>query len=154
MKIELIIPHNFKKQGATTPAAPNDYDQSITEYTYAQQEFLFSSSVTTLECQIEIHKNAFNNESKGACMLVLSGDLESGLMARKILDRFCKKFHRRNRGVVLLEDGNRGYKNLKAMKHGGAKIAILSELFFIDNPIEWIEPEFMGKFWREVSYDL
>jgi len=154
MKLELIIPHNFKKQGASTPEAPLGYDQSITEYTYAQQELLFSHSMTTQECQIELHKNAFNNESRGAMILVLKGDLDSGLTAKKIVDAFCLKFHRRNRGVKLLEEGDRGYRNLKTMKDKGAKCAMLSELFFIDNPYEWIEPQEMGKFWREVQSEL
>ena len=103
-----------------------------------------------INASLEPHYNAFNRKAKGFEILVLKGDKLSEKYAKMFLDAFADKYpERANRGIKRIGYGGRGYNNLVAAKRAGAKIALLSEMFFGDNINDWLEPIEQGTFWRD-----
>lgn len=159
----VIIGHTKKAQGAIS------HDKKYTEYMYgaiAAPEInvpwetrdkggVFGAASTliknySINCLIEIHGNAFNSRAEGYEILIIKGDALSRKYAENFLLAFKKKYPDRvYRGVKEIAHGGRGYNNLVAMKRAGAKVALLTEIFFIDNASDWLAPIEQGKFWRE-----
>jgi len=99
---------------------------------------------------ISPHKNAYNGKVGGFEVLILKGDQESFYYARLWLEVMSKHFpDRKHRGVKEIASGGRGYGNLAGMKDGGAKVALLTEAFFIDNPSDYITQDEMHAMWKE-----
>lgn len=89
---------------------------------------------------IEPHLNAFNTKAEGFEVLVIDGDLKSEFIARKVLTMFSKRYPNRvNRGIKKVRAGQNGFKNLEVARKNGMEVALLTEMFFIDN-----EKEYMG----------
>ena len=159
----IIIPHTFKGKGAySANKKHNEYDyasQMADLINHIPHRFRDSGGVkgaceslklNDCNASLEPHLNAYNNKAQGYEILVLKGDSRSKRVAELILEQFGEKYpDRRNRGVKEIEKGDRGYWNLKTAKNY-MDIALLSEMFFIDNPDEWITPAEMAKFWKEV----
>ena len=81
---------------------------------------------------IGMHLNAFNEEIEGTETLFTRNHPRSGELARILQVDLCKALGRtgkRNRGVKLLSEHNRGFKNLCSYKNP----ACIIETFFIDN---------------------
>lgn len=98
---------------------------------------------------IEPHLNAFNTKAKGYEVLVLKGDTTSALYAKELLDLFGKMYPDRvNRGIKYVKSGDNGFANLMAAKKNGMEVALLTELFFIDNKSEWISRGDMAQFFN------
>lgn len=162
-----IVPHTEGAQGAETP------DGLTSEYKYG-----LSVAVTNAEsipwddrndggvkgavkrlvkgdkkvtATFEDHKNAYNNKVGGAEILVIRGDQLSKHYAELILDAFKVRFPKRNiRGIKEMKKGGRGYNNLLAAKKAGADVALLGELFFIDNDSDFIPVNTYADFLKEV----
>lgn len=158
-----MVPHLKNAQGADTP------DKKWSEYKYGQ-------SVATLlglpwetrdeggvkgasqrlvarncNCIFEDHKNAYRGTSFGFEILILKGDSLSKQYAELIMDEFERRYpKRRNRGIKEMTKGGRGYNNLLNHKRGGADVALLGEMFFIDNPHEFINPSEYVNFLKSV----
>ena len=144
-----IVPHTLTAQGAET-------HDGISEYRYglvARLALTFSETRNGwgvkgackslinqgANASFEDHKNAYNTKVGGAEILVLYGDSLSEAIAERILEDFCREFGRVNRGVKKIRKGGRGYNNLKTAKKY-FNVALLGEMFFIDNTDEWIDP--------------
>lgn len=163
----IIIPHTSKAPGCYSKV------KKISEYNYALKmcvhliQFPFETrdnggvygaasrlKKKGVNASLEPHKNAFNEKAKGFEILFLKGDKQSEKMAQLIAEEFKRHFPnrilRRNQGLFPVSRGDRGHRNLLAAKDAGMVVALLSESFFLDNPLEWIEPEQMAKFWEEV----
>lgn len=96
---------------------------------------------------IEPHLNAFNTIAKGYCVLVLKGDTKSEKVARQLLAKFSEKYpDRQNRGIRFVKSGDRGALNLITAKDNGMEVALLTEMFFIDNLSDYISTKEMSKF--------
>lgn len=99
---------------------------------------------------LESHRNAFNGKAKGFEVLVLRGDETSKRYAQILMGIFGKHYPDRTyRRIKELRYGEGGYKNLRTARDLGFKVAILPELFFIDNEKEWITPEDLAKIYDE-----
>lgn len=166
----IIIPHTKRKPGAS---GYKPSGKKIQEYQYglelvADTSFPFETrdnggvsgaakrlkNISQTNATIEPHKNAYNKKARGFELLVIRGDSLSGHYARMIADEFKRQFPERrmrhDNGIKWVKKGDRGYYNLVAAKKAGMEVAILGESFFIDNPDEWISPEEMAEFWKEV----
>ena len=160
-RLGVIVPHNKKAQGAETT------DGVYTEYRYALMEWMslnypretrdkggVSGAAKRLKAQgcnfsIEPHKNAYNEVVRGHEVLVLEGDKLSIKYAKQLVDMFGGEFPLSpNRGVKELVRGDRGYYNLVRAKKAGMEVALLTELFFIDNKEDFIPVDDMEAFWR------
>ena len=98
---------------------------------------------------IEPHLNAFNTKAEGYEVLILDGDSTSEVYAKELLALFGEMFPKRvNRGIKRIKAGGRGFSNLMAAKEKGMKVALLTELFFIDNPKEFISRGDMVEFFN------
>ena len=101
---------------------------------------------------IEPHFNAFNGKTEGAEILVLKDDYTSFYCAWLIMEKFKKMFpERRIRardGIKFVSKGDRGYNNLKDSIDSGMKVAVLPELFFGDNPKDYMRIKDQYKFWK------
>lgn len=164
-KYGFIIPHTRKSQGATS------HNGIYSEYNYAlsmlkDPRLLHYHRFTRddggvagaakrlkekgVNFSIEPHFNAYNGGAHGYEILVLKGDKKSEDQARLMLDYFASIYPgrraRHDNGIKLIEKGDRGYYNLVAAKKY-MDVAILSELFFGDNAIDFIKPEEQGRFW-------
>lgn len=161
-----IVPHTEKAQGAETP------DNKWSEYKHGlsvavgNADFIpwddrnnggVSGAVKRLISSHDInstwedHRNAYRGVTAGAEILCIRGDSLSKHYAEMILDSFNSYFPNRNiRGVKEMKKGGRGYGNLLASKKAGADVALLGELFFIDNPKDFIPPEKIATFLRKV----
>ena len=96
------------------------------------------------------HGNAFNKKANGFEVYYLEGDMLSKKYADEIIAAFKEKYpDRKCRGAKVSRYKSRGYWNMVGAKRAGAKIVILSELFFIDNLKDWLSPEEQAAFWRE-----
>lgn len=161
----LIIPHTEKRKGALS------YDGKYSEYVYgsimagminiphATRNYggVFSAAKSLFKqgcnCSLEPHYNAYNGQAHGAEILVMKGDDLSAKYARLIMDDFSSKFPKRrlrhDNGIKWLRKGDRGYNNLKEAKSAGMEVALLSELFFGDNPKDFIKPSAQAQFLRQ-----
>jgi len=161
-----IVPHTEKAQGAETP------DNKFSEYKYGlgvavknadslpwddRNDGGVSGAVKRLvnskkvNATFEDHKNAYNNKVGGAEILCIKGDELSKYYAELILAAYKLKYPNRNiRGVKEMRKGGRGYNNLKAAKAAGADVALLGEMFFIDNPGDFIPVNVYADFIKEV----
>ena len=165
----IIVPHTLRAGGARTP------DKKWNEYFYAQEMLKFLKKQRLIPsatrdnggvsqaardlvragatATLEPHKDAYNSRVGGYSILVLKGDNLSKELALKIISLFEQKYPSRSKrsgdGVKEVEGRDNGAANLRAAKRAGAEAALLSELFFIDNRNEFIEPEEMALFWVE-----
>lgn len=151
-----IVPHSRFQMGAKR------FDNKLTEYEYGLQmaPYLMLPWDTrdnggindaakrlkkfyNVDALIEPHFNAFNGKVSGAEILVI--DEVSYAHAKKILEHWGKN---EVRGVKLISSGARGYTNLFLMKKH-VEVAILTELFFGDNPLDYVEPIEQALFLRD-----
>jgi hypothetical protein len=167
----IIVPHEKSKRGARTHSSVQppvyEYDYGLTLGDFLSDKLPYKTRDTggvyqaakdliTLGCDatIEPHLNAYNGKAHGYEILVLAGDSLSKEYALNIISSYEAKYPERRKrqgdGIKEIKKGDRGYYNLKNSKNAGAKIAILTELFFIDNPDEYMEPIEMSNFLREV----
>lgn len=170
----LVLPHyqhdggaNNKKWYAAAGVA------FFSEYTYAKKMFLklisykqddrnngdVSGAAERLVKQgcnsyLEPHKDAYNTSVGGFSFLYISGDALSKKYAEFFRDAYIKMFPNKNprysNGLKSVKKGVAGYNNLVKAKKQGMEVAILSETFFIDNKNDFVSPEAMAKFWKEV----
>lgn len=163
----IIIPHTRGKKGArriTKSGVVNEYDYGIleakaSEFAYETRDdkgvkgAALNLFMKGCNASLEPHKNAFNTKVSGFQILVIEDDTLSYFHALRLSKAFAEKYpHRRVRyenGVLELKKQDRGYNNLSAAKDHGMVVALLTEMFFIDNLADWMEPEEMGTFWRE-----
>lgn len=166
----LIIPHRKNSGGAR---GTNPFGIEMSEYQFAEIEALYSElpyeyrddsnsyfasmelvKSDNINAVIEIHKNAFDENVKGFQICVLHGDTRSYDAAESIAKKFKKRYPERiiryQDGVCELNISDRGYNNLREIKASGVKIALLSEMFFIDSPDDWMNPTECGDFWRDI----
>lgn len=159
----LIVPHTKSSGGASSKEKKmNEYEYGLRLASFmaipreTRDEGGVSLAAKRLKLKgcnasLEPHKNAFDSKAKGFEILVLENDSESIRMAEIMAENFRAKYParvlRHSNGVKKIKSGDRGYSNLIAAKKEGMKIALLSEAFFIDNPLEWIEPAEMAEFW-------
>lgn len=153
-----VICHTSTAQGADTVRN----DELITENAYCKKMYGFMKIFTPVgnrdiggingaykhitdkgcTASIESHLNAFNSKAKGYEVLILKGDTTSREYGKKWLELMAKHFPDRvNRGIKEVVYGQGGYKNLKAARDKGCKVALLTESFFLDNDKEWIDEE-------------
>ena len=100
---------------------------------------------------IEIHQNAFNGKARGFEIWYLDGDELSRSYAEEFVFQFGEQFFtRRNRGAKKARRSDRAYHNLIGAKLGGAKVALLAEMFFGDNENDYMSPNTQASFWRSV----
>lgn len=106
-----------------------------------------------INCSIEPHFNAFNGSAFGGEFLVLKGDSLSEKYAEHIAESFAKIFPKRKlrhgNGIKYIRPGERGYRNLKDAKDNGMMVAIISELFFGDNPDDFMKFGEQAHFWEQ-----
>lgn len=160
-----IVPHTEKAQGAETPnKKTSEYQYGLSVAVTNDASILWDDRndggvkaaarrLVKKGCNatFEDHKNAYNNKVGGAEILVIKGDQLSKDKAELILEAFKLRFPKRNiRGVKEMRKGGRGYNNLIAAKKGGADIALLGELFFIDNDSDFIPVNTYADFLKEV----
>lgn len=160
-----INPHTSVSGGAVT------HDKTMNEYKYGLHmlhnlNFPFETrdeggvagackrlKKAGVTATIETHFNGFNGKASGAECLVLKGDSESEHYARLFMNMFSDVYPRRklrhDRGIKLVKSGDRGYTNLKVARRY-MKVAILSELFFGDNPSDFMSFVDQSKFWHHV----
>jgi len=161
-----VVPHTEKAQGAEAPDGKwSEYKHGLS-VAVTNSNFIpwddrnnggVSGAVSRLISDKKInstwedHRNAFDGRVGGVEVLCIRGDSLSKHYAEMILDAFHETFPDRNiRGVKEMKKGGRGYGNLLASKKAGADVALLGELFFIDNPKDFIEVEKIAKFLRRV----
>jgi hypothetical protein len=107
-----------------------------------------------ITASIESHRNAFNTKARGYEVWILKGDTLSKQYAEELINRMSKFFPTRiNRGVKEVEAGGRGFVNLYEAKKAGMKVALLSELFFLDNESEFISEEDLAKVYIDFLQD-
>jgi len=161
----LVIPHTIVSPGASS------FDKTTNEYRYGLEmaEALSPIPYATrnkkgvkgailelkeqgVNCSLEPHGNAYNGQSRGSEILVLKGDKESERAARHILEDFNElnpqRVLRHDNGIKWIEKGDRGYTNLKTAKNLGMRVALLSELHFIDSSRDFMTVQDQANFWR------
>lgn len=157
MKLALIVGHTRVNPGARAVSPINEFEYeynnklAIEIYRLAKSIHLdckiFSRDGLSIEAvygfvndwckldnsvSIELHFNAFNGKIEGTEVLF---DIEPNSVefAREIQERLVVLFKRkgkRDRGIKLLEEGDRGHRNLKA----SLVTSVIVEPFFGDNP--------------------
>ena len=154
----IIVPHTEKAQGAQNQNGVSEFLYGtalvkVMSFFYALRgaKGVFGAAKALLQAgcnsSLEPHLNAYNTQVGGYEILYLKGDSLSKQYAELILDMFEAEYpDRKRRGLKAVEKGDRGAGNLIAAKKAGMKVALLSELFFIDNPNEWIPPNEMALF--------
>lgn len=159
-----VVPHTRVAQGAETPDNKwSEYSHGmvtapLTELPYStRDDGGVKGAVKRLigfgliNASWEDHRNAYNEKVGGAEILYMHGDDLSKYYAEMILESFAAKFpDRKIRGAKGKRKGDRGYNNLLLAKKGGVDVALLGELFFIDNPKDFIEPAVMAEFLKSV----
>lgn len=153
-KIVLIVGHSPTDSGAIgwNKVKEFDYNLKVAEmlnkshgldYVIRGKGGIAGAAIAALaknpDLIIEMHLNAFNGKAEGCCALVLKGDEQSAVYARKFTKMFCDKFNRKlrsDKGVLWVDSSDRGGFSLSVLKP--ARAAILIESFFIDNPNEWV----------------
>lgn len=153
-RVTLIVGHTATAMGAQT------IDGKMSEYNYnllvaksmserqgigfARRDFggmagaARSIAKIKPDVNIELHCNAYNGKAHGAECLYIEGDEESRAYAEDMLESYCTRFSKRNRGAKALGKRGRGRKNLDYVKREGVRIALLFEPFFIDNEEDYI----------------
>lgn len=158
MKWGRVICHTSASQGANTIL----HGQVITENAYCKGIYQLMKIFTPVgnrdlggikgaydalakkgcNATLEFHLNAFNTKAEGYEVLILKGDTTSRIYAEALLDMMEEKYPDRvRRGIREVEYGQGGYKNLKTSRDNGSLVAILPELFFLDNPDEFINAQ-------------
>jgi hypothetical protein len=142
----ILVGHNRLKPGAKVIGYQNEYmynskvghvvknllpELEVCFYNELEKDYVVLADPGFIA--IELHCNAFNGYVEGAEVLCLADDRNSESYAEDFLFDLCDRFGKRNRGVKKLEEGDRGYKNLKNAKTKGARIAVIVEPFFGDN---------------------
>lgn len=165
----IIIPHEKRAPGATS------YNGKYSEYIYGMimaqgiglpyktrdnggvygaAKKLVSEGVNAT---LEPHYNAYNGKAKGFEILVLKNDSLSAHYARLFIDDFKLEFPNRvargDNGIKWISKGDRGYYNLINAKSAGAKVVLLSELFFGDNESDFLRTDEQSHFWRSQLFD-
>lgn len=160
-KVGFIIPHTTTAPGASS------FDGQYNENNYARifvptLDLPFSlrdgqgvsgaaADLRSEGCNfsIEPHYNSYNSLVSGMELLVRYEDQESIEAAEKIIATFKAMYPDRTiRGIKKLKKRGRGRGNLDAAARKGMKVQILSELFFGDNPKDWMSPKDQADFWR------
>ena len=162
LKWGVIVPHTEKAKGA--------YGNNTNEYDYGLKlakaiglpyetrdaggvggatKRLKARGVTAT---LEPHKNAYNGKAKGYEILILKGDERSKIEALHFIklfeDKYPNRYKRNGNGIKEVSKGDRGYYNLTAARQY-MQVALLSEMFFIDNPHDYLSPFVMGEFWKK-----
>lgn len=167
----IIVPHERKAQGARTHSSVYppvyEYGYGLQLATYLSDRIphktrdsagVYGAAKALLDigcnATLEPHCNAFNGKAEGYEILVMAGDSLSKEYALNIISAFQTKYPERRKrqgdGVKEVKKGERGYYNLKNAKDAGVEVALLSELFFIDNIKDFMQPLEMSNFLREV----
>jgi hypothetical protein len=154
-RLHFINGHTFNHQGASgTEIIDGGEPDKITEWQYANAlhfsidtKNLYENSYRISQAPInysedvalEFHLNSFHTPTAhGYEVLILEDDNESRVYANLFLNIMEKHFpSRSNRGIKIITPDNRGYKNLRHLK-SYFRYAILTEIFFINNPSDWI----------------
>ena len=160
----ILIPHLLTQPGAVCwhggvaeyGYAVNMVQEMALDIIYEDKELGYGEAISHLmdkdiNAIIEPHFNAHSVlKASGYEILVMKGDLLSEKYATEFLLEFSQMFpERRNRGVKFLKEGDRGFINLLYMKFFGAKVAMLTELFFGDNKEDWLEWQDQARFWDQ-----
>lgn len=156
-----IVPHTKDAQGAETP------DNKWSEYKHGQAVAVKNAVVIPwddrdnggvsgavkrlvskgVNATWEGHLNAYRGDTAGMEILYIHGDDLSKHYAELIIDAFRIRYPDRNiRGLKAKRKGDRGYNNLRDAKRSGADVALLGELFFIDNPDDYLSPDEVAEF--------
>lgn len=160
LKWGIIVPHTSKAKGAQG-SGTNEYDYGLELANCLKNKFHFATRDKAgvkgaalelykkgVRASLEPHLNAYDGKAKGYEILILKGDETSKRYASHFLKAFAAKYPNRvNRGIKEMEKGERGAGNLLAAKSAGMEVVLLSEMFFIDNPHEFIKPIYMADFW-------
>lgn len=152
-KLHYINGHTQNRQGAEGTESVNEGPRdTITEWRYANDlhfsidtKHLFEDSWSIgvhkdkEAVALEFHLNSFHKPTAhGYEVLILEDDEQSKVYANLFLKIMEKHFPMRtNRGIKFITSDNRGYKNLRHLKHY-YRYAMLTEMFFINNPSDWI----------------
>ena len=170
LKWGIIVPHTRERQGATS------FDGEVSEYMYGHRlakllsDFAPSAtrdndgirgavqSLRDLGCNasLEPHFNSYNGNVRGAEILCLKGDHTSAEFASLLIDDLKQTWpHRTIRrqnsgGIKWVAEGDRGFYNLYTARKLGMKVALLSELFFGDTPVDWMEPTDQAKLIKDL----
>jgi N-acetylmuramoyl-L-alanine amidase len=158
-KLCLIVGHSIDAKGAPAvgPINSTEYDYNCevaaAAYRYAREMGLDAriflrngvgiegcylevnswAKDADLVCAIELHLNAFNGKTRGTETLWDKEPADNVEFAREVQQAVCSVFKREgkaNRGLKLLEPGDRGHRNMSACEITG----VLCEPFFCDNP--------------------
>lgn len=97
---------------------------------------------------IQMHLNSADGAPKGCEVLVISGDTASYPLAEKFAADFNKHFNQATRradtkGKKILASSDRGVSSLRDTK---AKVRILVEPFFVNNPADFKKKEEYAQF--------
>lgn len=159
MRLAIVVGHDMKAKGATSVSPLNvqeyDYNVDLAEYMYrvamakgittrvftrnkgglrgAYEDVRKWSDENTV-C-LELHFNSFNGKVQGSETLFDKDPLDSIELAREVHKAVCEVFQRKNkqdRGIKLIDNGERGYLNLNLCKIPSCIV----EPFFGDNPAD------------------
>lgn len=160
--LHYINGHRYNHQGAKGIEVVDGHNLEITEWSYANSLHgklktphkyfdayelnKYTEEIPDTALALEFHLNSFNSPTiEGYEVLVLDNDLKSLEYAQLFLNCMEKNFpSRRNRGIKLITERDRGYNNLLRLKQI-YKQAILTEAFFLNNPSDWIARKDMAK---------
>lgn len=161
----IIIPHTAKAQGAESPSGESEYHYALQMFTGSalprrtrDEGGVYGAAKDLVKlgcnCTLEPHLNAYNGRAQGFEILVLEGDKASIAEAKRIAYEFGNSFSnhllRGDGGVKVISKSDRGGSNLASSKSAGAKVALLSEAFFLDNTSDYIDKTLMKLFWERV----
>ncbi len=158
-KLHFINGHRQGIQGAKGYETVDGHLLSVSEWEYASSlhEYLNPTHILCINdaynlnqykhmigvhtIALEFHLNSFNSDVLGYEVLILENDYASRNIAEKFLELMEKTFPlRRNRGIKILTKNDRGYNNLLRLKKYYNR-AILTEMFFLSNPEDWMTRE-------------
>lgn len=163
-----VVAHTKKKVGAvlkdedgTVMATENDHSNSTSIQVCRQIPSVIATrdaggldgaygwlSIEGCKFSIESHGNAFNRNAKGYLILVIDGDKASEYVANLMLESFREKYPKRQyRGIRRVQAGDNGFLNLRKAREAGMEVALLTEMFFIDNRDDYISSEDLGNFY-------
>jgi N-acetylmuramoyl-L-alanine amidase len=159
MKLAIVVGHDIKAKGATSVGPLNvqeyDYNVDLAEHMYRSA---MAKGITTrvftrngigikgayenvrkwsdenTVC-VELHFNSYNGKVQGSETLFDKDPLESIELAREVHKEIVEVFQRKNkhdRGIKLVDYGERGYLNLNLCKIPSCIV----EPFFGDNPAD------------------
>jgi len=158
-KIALIVGHSHESQGAVNYLGETEFSFNSRIAARVEKLFLERDSIVDLkvffrpdgvvptaikkvgkavgewgaEASVELHFNSFKTEASGCEALVLRGGgfvpIETDFLTC-FFDKFHKDFGIKRRGLKIVEKGESGFLNLKAVKDNGVKMAFLFEPCF------------------------